>query len=78
MRDRMLEVADDLGRTPHAGVDAGKREAQEFLRWAAADHFTFLGYREYKVVRQAGRAAADEDSGLGLLRTKDGRASRVA
>jgi len=27
----------------------GVAEAQEFLRWAAADHFTFLGYREYAV-----------------------------
>ena len=32
-------------------TEAGRAEAQEFLRWAADDHFTFLGYREYEVVK---------------------------
>src|SRR5690606_8139236 len=52
MRDKMLEVADGLGGRRMPASDAGRQEAQEFLRWAASDHFTFLGYREYKVTRQ--------------------------
>jgi glutamate dehydrogenase len=32
--------------------DARRVELQEFLRWAADDHFTFLGYREYTVAKQ--------------------------
>jgi len=48
MRDRMLEITDDIGKRRMPVSDAGRAEAQEFLRWAAADHFTFLGYREYK------------------------------
>ena len=73
MHAKMLEVADAMGERPMPVDDAGRREAQEFLRWAANDHFTFLGYREYTVVKQ-GRdevLVADEASGLGLLRGKD-------
>ena len=31
-----------------------RAEAQEFLRWAADNHFTFLGYREYEVAEHGG------------------------
>ncbi|RZA22039.1 MAG: NAD-glutamate dehydrogenase [Lysobacteraceae bacterium] len=73
MQEKMREVADGLAERRMPVSDGGKREAQEFLRWAANDHFTFLGYREYKVVKQGKDEvlAADEDSGLGLLRGKD-------
>jgi glutamate dehydrogenase len=70
MRDKMLAIADALpsGKMP---VDAGGvAEAQEFLRWAAADHFTFLGYREYRVDQSGGEEVllAVDGSGLGILR----------
>lgn len=47
--------------------------AAEFLRWMKNDHFTFIGYRQYKLV------GGDEDkklhiqrkSGLGVLRVSD-------
>ena len=73
MHARMLAVAEDMGERRTPVSEEGKREAQEFLRWAANDHFTFLGYREYKVVKQGKDEVlvADEDSGLGLLRGKD-------
>jgi glutamate dehydrogenase len=32
-----------------------RAEAQEFLRWAADNHFTFLGYREYEVCERDGK-----------------------
>jgi glutamate dehydrogenase len=72
MRDRMLAITEDLGKRPMPIGDAARAEAQEFLRWAAADHFTFLGYREYRVKKQGGEdvLAADAGTGLGLLRTK--------
>jgi len=70
MRAKMLEVADDLGKHDMPTVSkAGLAEAQEFLRWAASDHFTFLGYREYAVKKEM--LVADEGSGMGLLRGKD-------
>ena len=70
MRAKMLEVADDLGKRDMPTVSkAGVVEAQAFLRWAADNHFTFLGYREYAVKKEM--LVADEDSGLGLMRGKD-------
>ncbi len=73
MQAKMREVAEDLGQRNLPVDEAGKREAQEFLRWAADNHFTFLGYREYDVVEKGGQEvlAAVKSSGMGLLRGKD-------
>src|SRR5690606_474713 len=70
MRDRMQEVSADLGKRRLPVGDAARDEAQEFLRWAANDHFTFFGYREYELRRKGGQEllVPVEDSGLGLLR----------
>lgn len=73
MREKMLSLADDLS-TRRLPVDEDSRqEAQEFLRWAATDHFTFFGYREYRVEKRDGEEvlAPVEASGLGLMRGKD-------
>src|SRR5688572_32787596 len=69
----MVAIAEDLGSRKLPVSDAGKHEAQEFLRWAADNHFTFLGYREYDVVEKGGEEvlAAVKSSGMGLLRGKD-------
>ena len=69
MRAKMLAIADDLATRPMPVDAAGRAEAQAFLRWAADNHFTFLGYREYEVVDR--KLAAVQGSGLGLLRGKD-------
>ncbi|PBS13797.1 glutamate dehydrogenase [Lysobacteraceae bacterium NML93-0792] len=71
MRERMQQIAADLDSRPMPVGDASRREAQEFLRWAASDHFTFFGYREYQVRRKSGDDVLEAvaDSGLGLLRT---------
>ncbi|MHB8913297.1 MAG: NAD-glutamate dehydrogenase, partial [Lysobacter sp.] len=73
MRDKMVEVADELAGRTLPVSDEGRREAQEFLRWAAGDHFTLLGYREYEVVKKGGDEVlcAVKGSGLGLLRGED-------
>jgi glutamate dehydrogenase len=78
MRTKMLKVADDLAGRKMPVSDAGRHEAQEFLRWAADDHFTFLGYREYEVTGKSGQEVLCplEASGLGLLRGKDTRKPR--
>nr|WP_246109195.1 NAD-glutamate dehydrogenase domain-containing protein [Vulcaniibacterium gelatinicum] len=70
MRAKMLQIAEELPQRTMPVSEEGRREAQEFLRWAADDHFTFLGYREYAVVKQGKEEVlvADEASGLGLLR----------
>jgi glutamate dehydrogenase len=50
-------------------------EASAFLDWLADNHFTFLGYREYRLERGASvdRLVPVAGSGLGLLRTGRGR-----
>jgi glutamate dehydrogenase len=76
MRDKILEAASELGRSP---ADAALRmESDALLRWLADDHFTFLGYREYKL-RERGEKlylTAVKGSGLGVL-SKDERGSRA-
>ncbi len=75
MRAKMHEIAEDLVARP-LPVDATARvELQEFLRWAANDHFTFLGYREYTTAKQGSEdvLVAVDGSGLGILRAQEAR-----
>lgn len=53
MRDTALRVADELREEPVPGDLARPDvdEARELLRWLAADHFTFLGYRSTSCAR---------------------------
>ncbi|MEU6090690.1 NAD-glutamate dehydrogenase [Streptomyces sp. NPDC047085] len=70
MRDAATRIADELESEPHP-VDLPKpevEEARELLRWLAADHFTFLGYREYQL-RDDDTLAAVPGTGLGILRS---------
>jgi len=73
MRDKMLDVAGDLGKRSLPYTAEEVREASEFLRWVADDHFTFMGYREYEVAADAGDQVLKtvEGSGLGILRTAE-------
>ncbi|MDH3547610.1 MAG: NAD-glutamate dehydrogenase, partial [Gammaproteobacteria bacterium] len=49
MRRKMIETRDLLKFGP-PGVDEDLRsESQALLDWFVADHFTFLGYREYEL-----------------------------
>ncbi|MFJ9627479.1 NAD-glutamate dehydrogenase [Streptomyces sp. NPDC101175] len=70
MRDLALRMADELPAEPTASDlptnEVG--EARELLRWLAADHFTFLGYREYQL-REDDSLAAVPGTGLGILRS---------
>ncbi|MFB7764029.1 NAD-glutamate dehydrogenase [Streptomyces xiamenensis] len=75
MRGAALRIADELPTEPKADELRSQEveEARELLRWLAADHFTFLGYREYELTRHNG--AEDDElravpgSGLGILRS---------
>ncbi|HWS40708.1 MAG TPA: hypothetical protein VN247_05380, partial [Arenimonas sp.] len=53
MRNKMLEVAEIAGAQNVPGCEISAQEAREFLLWAADNHFTFLGFREYKLVGEA-------------------------
>ena len=50
--------------------DTGQQEGVEFLRWLEAEHFTFLGARDYQLVRDDDGVSlrAVAESGLGILR----------
>ncbi|MBG0854834.1 NAD-glutamate dehydrogenase [Streptomyces spinoverrucosus] len=69
MRDAALRIAEGLPEEPIAGdlPQQEIEEARELLRWLAADHFTFLGYREYEL-RDDDSLAAVPGTGLGILR----------
>src|SRR3546814_6584564 len=73
MREKMLQVTEDIATRRLPSDEAGRREGQEFLRWTAEDHFTLFGYREYEVKKKGKEEilCAVEGSGLGLLRAKE-------
>ncbi|HEY1281767.1 MAG TPA: hypothetical protein VGF22_18950, partial [Acidimicrobiales bacterium] len=69
MREQAQAIADEIRRgVPMPRVEA--EDAADLLRWMAADHFTFLGFRDYEIATEDGhdvlRALAD--TGRGLLR----------
>ncbi|GAA3814245.1 NAD-glutamate dehydrogenase [Streptomyces chiangmaiensis] len=70
MRECALRIAEGLQKesAPTDLPVAKLEEAGELLRWLAADHFTFLGYREYEL-RDDDVLAAVPGTGLGILRS---------
>ncbi|NQU56280.1 MAG: NAD-glutamate dehydrogenase, partial [Rhodospirillales bacterium] len=70
MRQNMAALVDEFDLAPKGVAGEEVSEAQDFLRWAHGDHFTFLGYREYDFTGN-GKAAAvvvKPKSGKGVLR----------
>jgi glutamate dehydrogenase len=67
---RMRTVARELFATLADEGGTEGAEAGELLAWLAAGHFTFLGYREYDLVRQESAAELRPlpGTGLGILR----------
>lgn len=70
MREKALSRAEVLATELAGEPIVDIREAEDLLHWMDADNFTFLGYREYDLVKQNGQdvLAHREGSGLGLLR----------
>ncbi|GGT60754.1 NAD-glutamate dehydrogenase [Streptomyces purpureus] len=70
MRDAALRIAESLPSEPIAPDlrPTEVEEARELLQWLSADHFTFLGYREYDLVNGDALAAVP-GTGLGILRS---------
>jgi len=80
MVERARAIANEV-RDGLPGIQAAEaREAAAFVDWLADNHFTFLGYREYRLERGAttDRLVPLPRSGLGLLRAgHDGSRRRV-
>ena len=72
MRGKMQALAQQAGSTQSK---VSKQEAQEsaaLLQWLADDHFTFLGYREYKLRRERTRDVLEplNKTRLGIQRAR--------
>ncbi|HSD74680.1 MAG TPA: NAD-glutamate dehydrogenase [Steroidobacteraceae bacterium] len=81
MRHRARTIATEIeSRTP-ALPSTEVIESKELLEWMEDNHFTFLGYREYRLRRgrSSDQLEPDAASGLGLLRPgrEHGRKPRV-
>ncbi len=72
MRRKALELAEELEHEHPGASREDVDEVRAFLNWVADDHFTFLGYREYKLIEdgEEARVKALDDTGLGILRHK--------
>ncbi len=72
MLSKLGEVTTALRKDAPKKAAEATAEAAEFLEWLAENHFTFLGYREYRIGegRKKGTGVAD-GAGLGLMRDSD-------
>ncbi len=70
MRDQTERLIEEFDAHPPPMAAKDVDEVKLFLRWVAADHFTFLGYREYDLVAEGDGVALRvvPGSGLGILR----------
>jgi glutamate dehydrogenase len=70
MRERAQEIAAQIESSPPPVPSGEVLEARSLLQWMEDNHFTFLGYREYRLRR--GKAQDQlvplRETGLGLLR----------
>ncbi|HYH34971.1 MAG TPA: NAD-glutamate dehydrogenase domain-containing protein, partial [Nocardioides sp.] len=70
MNAQVLSIVEELSEDPPP-LPAGEiAQGQDLLRWLADDHFTFLGYREYRLDTVDGDDVlrAMPGTGLGILR----------
>ncbi len=73
LKGRLHEIIDDLQQHPPPLDAAEVEEGIQFLQWLLANHFTFLGYREFVytdgLIRQSGPA-------LGVMRLRSAATTR--
>jgi len=70
MRAAARHTSDELNSLGSRSDPRDVSEAQALLSWMEDRHFTFLGYKEYRLRSRRGQEALDslEETGLGLLR----------
>ncbi|MFD1145702.1 NAD-glutamate dehydrogenase [Saccharothrix hoggarensis] len=81
MTGTALHLAEELEKSPPPLPEHEVLDGAKLLRWLADDHFTFLGYRQYELVRDDPSTGGEPAlravlaSGLGVLR-QDSLAAR--
>ncbi len=71
MQTRVAELVDSLEQDPPDLASEEVQQGAALLRWLAEEHFTFLGYREYRLDQASGEDAVLRTvagTGLGILR----------
>src|SRR3546814_18156102 len=70
MHERVTSIIEDLDSNPPPLPKAEIEQGQALLRWLADDHFTFLGYREYRIEEIDGEETLRglPGPGFGILR----------
>ncbi|MCK2221124.1 NAD-glutamate dehydrogenase [Actinomadura sp. ATCC 31491] len=70
MRALAVQTAEDLSMNPPPLEPAEVEDSIDLLRWLADGHFTFLGYREYRLedTDQGAALLAQPGAALGILR----------
>ena len=70
MKAKVAELLSNMGGAAKVVPLEELDEARAFLAWAADNHFTFLGYRDYELSEQKGADVLKivPKSGLGILR----------
>jgi len=74
IRQRLEAVIAGIDATPPPIPADELAEAKAFLEWIADDHFTFLAYREYRLVARGEDLALEQVPGSGLGLMRDGEA----
>ena len=80
MREQLRRSIEDLRSSPPPRIDREElEETCAFLEWIENNHFTFLGFAEYRVESAGGRErfVAEPGTGLGLLRDGGRHASEA-
>ncbi|HTE41565.1 MAG TPA: NAD-glutamate dehydrogenase, partial [Steroidobacteraceae bacterium] len=72
MRDQARAIAKELRALPVKRDIADLNESADLLDWLADNHFTFLGYREFKLVRGPDSDLLEPlpETSLGILRSR--------
>ncbi len=70
IRNRLLEVIEQLPKSPSPANQAQVEEARQFLSWLADDNFTLMGYRHYDIVPVKGdyQIKGEMGSSLGIMK----------
>ena len=70
MHSQILEIVTELSTDPPPLDEDEIRQGRELLKWLATDHFTFLGYREYRLEQDGDDELlrAVPGTGFGILR----------